>query len=138
MSKLADSAGLFGPIEERLADGMPAFGTCAGAILLARDVLDGRADQRSFGVIDIGIRRNGYGRQIDSFETDIAIEGLVEPFHAVFIRAPIVESAGVAVTRLSIVDASPVVVSEGSVLASTFHPELTGDDRLHQLFLSMV
>lgn len=138
MSKLAVSAGLFEPIADRLADGMPTFGTCAGAILLARDVLDGRTDQCSFGALDIGIRRNGYGRQIDSFETDIEIEGLDAPFHAVFIRAPIVETVGAEVTRLSSMDSRPVVVSEGSVLASTFHPELTGDDRLHQLFLSMV
>ena len=84
----ARASGLFDPIAERLADGLPVFGTCAGMILLATDVLDGRPDQRSFGAIDIAVRRNGYGRQVDSFETDIDVVGLDEPFHAVFIRAP--------------------------------------------------
>src|SRR5215213_119168 len=85
---------LFDPIAARITDGMPVFGTCAGMILLATDVLDGRADQRSFAAIDLAVRRNGYGRQVDSFETDIDVVGLDDPFHAVFIRAPKVESVG--------------------------------------------
>src|SRR5207248_7794443 len=93
MSQLLESSGLFDVVASRLADGMPAFGTCAGMILLANEVLDGRADQRSFGVIDVAVRRNAFGRQVDSFETDLAVDGIDGgPFHAVFIRAPVVRS----------------------------------------------
>ena len=101
MSRLLDTSGLFDDLKARLSDGMPVFGTCAGMILLAADVLDGRPDQRSFGAIDITVQRNGYGRQVDSFETDIDVDGLAEPFHAVFIRAPkvVVVGAGVDVVR---------------------------------------
>jgi 5'-phosphate synthase pdxT subunit len=135
MSLLLDSAGLFEPIAERLAAGMPALGTCAGMILLAREVLDGRADQRCFGTIDIAVRRNGYGRQVDSFETDVAVAGLEEPFHAVFIRAPVVERAGEGVEVLAVVDGDPVLCRQGAVLVAAFHPELSGDVRIHDLLI---
>jgi pyridoxal 5'-phosphate synthase pdxT subunit len=146
MSLLLESSGLLGPIGERLAGGMPAFGTCAGMILLATEVLDGRADQHHFGVIDISVRRNAFGRQRDSFEADLDIEGLGGPLHAVFVRAPVVERAGPDVEVLASVAMDtplsggspahkPVVCRQGSVLVTSFHPELTPDPRLHQLFL---
>jgi 5'-phosphate synthase pdxT subunit len=138
MSLLLQSSGLFEPIQERLRDGMPAFGTCAGLILLATDVLDGRPDQRSFGVIDVSVRRNAFGRQIDSFETDLEVDGLAGPFHAVFIRAPGVERTGDGVDVLAQVDGAAVLCRQGPVLAAAFHPELSGDLRLHELFLHEV
>jgi 5'-phosphate synthase pdxT subunit len=135
MSKLLESSGLFDEIKARLSDGLPVFGTCAGMILLATDVLDGRPDQRSFGAIDVSVRRNGYGRQIDSFETDLAVEGLDAPFHGVFIRAPKVDSLGTGVQVLASHEGVPVLARQGSVMVASFHPELTGDARLHRLFL---
>jgi pyridoxal 5'-phosphate synthase pdxT subunit len=137
MSLLLGSSGLFDPLAERLADGLPAFGTCAGMILLARDVLDGRPDQRSFAAMDIEVRRNGLGRQVDSYEADLAVGGLEgAPFRAVFIRAPVVEAAGAGVEVLACGDdGRPVLCRQGPLLASSFHPELTGDGRLHELFL---
>jgi pyridoxal 5'-phosphate synthase pdxT subunit len=139
ISKLLESSELFEPVAERLAAGMPAFGTCAGMILLAVDVADGRADQRSFGAIDVGVRRNAFGRQIDSFEADLAIRGLeAAPFHAVFIRAPVVDRVGDGVDVLASVDGRPVLCRQGDVFVSAFHPELTADVRLHQLFLEEV
>ena len=136
MSKLLAASGLEGPLGERLADGMAAFGTCAGMIVLAREVLDGRADQRCFAAIDITVRRNAFGRQVDSFEVDLPVEGLDDEFHAVFIRAPFVESVGPAAEVLATVDGHPVLCRQGSVLVSSFHPELTDDTRLHELFLA--
>jgi 5'-phosphate synthase pdxT subunit len=127
LSMLIDWAGLREPLEERLAAGMPALGTCAGMILLAREVLDGRPDQRSFGAIDIAVRRNAFGRQLDSFECELAVTGLDKPLHAVFIRAPAIERIGDGVEVLATV--------EGVVTVAAFHPELAGDDRLHQLLL---
>ena len=138
MSKLAVSTGLFEPLTELLQDGMPAFGTCAGAIMLSSHIGAGRADQRSFGVLDIDVERNGYGRQIDSFETDIDVDGLDAPFHATFIRAPIIRSAGPGVRTLSAVGENAVFVRSGPVMATTFHPELGDDDRLHRLFLDLI
>ena len=140
MSLLLESSGLYDPIAERLADGMPAFGTCAGMILLSSDVLDGRPDQRFFGAIDLTVRRNAFGRQVDSFETGLAVRGLPsttgdEPFDAVFIRAPFVERAGDDVEVLAEVDGHPVLCRSGSVLVSAFHPELSDDLRVHELFL---
>ena len=135
MSKLLETSGLADPLGERLAAGMPTFGTCAGMIVLAREVLDGRADQRSFGAIDITVRRNAFGRQIDSFEADLAVDGLDDPFHAVFIRAPFVEEVAGDVEVLARVDGHPVLCRQGAVLVSAFHPELTPDRRLHQQFL---
>jgi 5'-phosphate synthase pdxT subunit len=138
MSMLLESSGLFDPVAERLRAGMPAFGTCAGMILLSTEVLDGRPDQRSFGVIDLSVRRNGFGRQVDSFETDLTVDGLATPVHAVFIRAPVVERTGEAVDVLASVDGSPALCRQGSVLVAAFHPELSDDLRLHELFLKEV
>jgi 5'-phosphate synthase pdxT subunit len=135
ISFLLDSSGLREPVAECLAAGMPAFGTCAGMILLATDVLDGRPDQRSFGAIDLAVRRNAFGRQIDSFEADLVVDGLDRPFHAVFIRAPGVESAGPDVEVLAEVDGWPVLCRQGAIMVSAFHPELTDDLRLHEMFL---
>jgi len=139
MSMLLTSSQLFEPLAERLEAGMPAFGTCAGMILLATGVSDGRTDQRSFGVLDIDVRRNAFGRQVDSFERDLPVAGLDDgPLHAVFIRAPVVERAGPAVEVLARVDEGPVIVRQGVALATAFHPELTDDLRLHALFLERV
>jgi 5'-phosphate synthase pdxT subunit len=138
MAHLLATNELFEPLAARLAAGMPVFGTCAGMILLATEVLDGRAGQRSFGVIDIAVRRNGYGRQVDSFEDDIAVEGLDEPFHVVFIRAPKVERVGEGVSVLAQHRGVPVLARQGTVLVASFHPELTDDLRLHGLFVSFV
>jgi 5'-phosphate synthase pdxT subunit len=136
MSLLLQSSGLYDPLAERLTAGLPAFGTCAGMILLAADVHDGRPDQRSFGVIDIGVRRNAFGRQVDSFETELEVAGIDGgPVPAVFIRAPFVERAGPAVEVLAEVDGHPVLCRQGQVLVSAFHPELSGDLRIHALFL---
>jgi pyridoxal 5'-phosphate synthase pdxT subunit len=135
ISFLLDSSGLREPLAERLDDGLPAFGTCAGMILLATEVLDGRPDQRSFGAIDLGVRRNAFGRQLDSFEADLDVTGLDEPFHAVFIRAPGVEATGDGVEVLAEVDGQAVLCRQGAIMVSSFHPELTDDLRLHQLFL---
>lgn len=138
MAHLLATNELFEPLAARLAAGMPVIGTCAGMILLATEVLDGRAGQRSFGVIDIAVRRNGYGRQVDSFEDDIAVEGLDEPFHVVFIRAPKVERIGEGVSVLAHHRGVPVLARQGNVLVASFHPELTDDLRLHGLFVSLV
>ena len=136
MSFLLESAELFEPIAARLADGMPAFGTCAGMILLASEVLDGRPDQRSFGAVDMAVRRNAFGRQVDSFEADLSVEGLAGgTFPAVFIRAPFVERAGPDVDALATVDGHPVLCRQGPVLVAAFHPELSEDLRLHDHFL---
>ena len=110
ISLLLDSSGLTGPLAERLVGGMPTFGTCAGMILLAADLVGGRPDQRTFAAIDIGVRRNAFGRQIDSFEADLAVRGLdAAPFHAVFIRAPVVEQVGQGVEVLATIDGRPVL-----------------------------
>lgn len=140
ISKLLEINELFDPLAQRLAEGMPAFGTCAGMIMLAADILDGRDDQRSFGAIDISVRRNAFGRQIDSFETDLAVIGLPEaPVHAVFIRAPIVERVGEGVEILAAVEEGrPVACRQGNVMVTSFHPELSPDLRLHELFLRSV
>jgi pyridoxal 5'-phosphate synthase pdxT subunit len=156
LSMLLESSGLFDPLDRALRAGLPVFGTCAGMILLADDVLDGRSDQRRFGAIDLTIRRNGYGRQVASFECDLPVSGLgADPVHAVFIRAPVVERAGDDVEVLATLPDRaavaaghgdrtgeagrfpPVVCRQGSVLVTAFHPELTGDRRLHQLFVAM-
>jgi len=138
MSMLLESSGLFDPLAAALDDGLAVFGTCAGMILLAAEVLDGRPDQRSFGTVHIAVRRNGYGRQLDSFETDVVVRGLPdsEPFHGVFIRAPRVETVGAAVEVLAEHEGVPVLVRQGSILVASFHPELTPDHRLHELFLA--
>jgi pyridoxal 5'-phosphate synthase pdxT subunit len=138
MSMLLESSGLFDPVAERLAAGLPAFGTCAGMILLGTEILDGRSDQRCFGAIDVSVRRNAFGRQVDSFETDLTVDGVDEPVHATFIRAPFVERTGPAVEVLATVDGHPVLCRQGSVLVAAFHPELGHDTRLHELFLEQV
>ncbi len=142
VSMLLDMAQLRGPLAERIADGLPVFGTCAGMILLASNVADGRSDQESLGAIDMDVRRNGYGRQIDSFEVDLAIscDGMDPdlPFHGVFIRAPLVERVGDGVEVLAEVDGNPVLCRWGSVMVASFHPELTSDTRLHELFVEAV
>ena len=134
MSHLLLTSGLFESIDTRLKQGMPVFGTCAGMILLAQDVLDGRSDQKSFGAIDIDVKRNAYGRQIDSFETDIAVDGFVDDFHAVFIRAPQIARCGEGVTVLARHGQDVVLARQGSVMVSSFHPELASDVRIHSLF----
>ena len=137
MSKLLDTSGVRAPLAELLADGFPVFGTCAGMILLARDVVDGRPDQESFGAIDIAVRRNAYGRQRDSFEADLMVDGLVGgPFSGVFIRAPRIESVGNDVEILATHEDVPVLVRQGAVVVASFHPELSGDLRLHEWFLA--
>jgi 5'-phosphate synthase pdxT subunit len=138
MSKLMVSSGLVEPIAAAISDGMPVLGTCAGMILLARQVMDGRDDQVLFGAIDIAVRRNAFGRQVASFETDVEVAGVGGgPFHAVFIRAPLVEQVGPEVEVLGALDdGTPVVCRQGKVVACSFHPELTGDDRLHAMVLS--
>ena len=136
ISMLLESSGLFDPVAARLRDGLPAFGTCAGMILLAADVLDGRPDQRSFGVLDVAVRRNAFGRQVDSFEVALDVEGIGGgPLDAVFIRAPVVESVGPGVEVLAAVDGHPVLVRQRATVATAFHPELSRDLRVHQLFL---
>ena len=138
MSMLLESSGLFDAIAERLDGGMPVFGTCAGMILLASDVIDGRSDQRSFDAVDLAVRRNGYGRQVDSFEANLDVTGFDPPFPAVFIRAPVVESAGPEVTVLAHHEGRPVLAQQGRVTVAAFHPELAGDSRLHARFLQEV
>jgi pyridoxal 5'-phosphate synthase pdxT subunit len=139
LSMLLESTGLFDAIEARLGAGsLPVLGTCAGLILVARQVLGGRADQRSFGVLDAVVRRNGYGRQAQSFEADLDLgpgEGAVLP--AVFIRAPLIVSVGPGVEVVARLDGAPVLVRQGSVVASAFHPELTPDRRVHRLFADL-
>lgn len=137
ISKLLVINELFDPLAERLNSGMPAFGTCAGMIMLSSEILDGRDDQLSFGAIDISVRRNAFGRQIDSFETDLNVIGLPEaPVHAVFIRAPVVERVGPGVEILAAVEEGrPVACRQGSILVTSFHPELSADLRLHELFI---
>jgi 5'-phosphate synthase pdxT subunit len=149
ISNLAVSFGLLDPIRKRIADGMPVYGSCAGMIMLAATVLDGRPDQESFQGIDMTVRRNAFGRQIDSFEADVTIdevEGgaiLGSTLHAVFIRAPWVEEVGESVRVLGRVSSGPaagriVAVRQGNLLATAFHPELTGDLRVHRYFVEMV
>ncbi len=144
LSLLLGSSGLHVPLADALGAGLPVFGTCAGMILLATTVLDGRDDQLNFGVIDLTIRRNGYGRQAASFEGKVTVPSLgPEPLPAVFIRAPVVESAGPGVEVLATLpdegDAPgrPVVCRQGPVLVAAFHPELTADRRLQRLFVGM-
>jgi 5'-phosphate synthase pdxT subunit len=140
MTRLLETSGLRAPLAARLDDGLPAFATCAGLILLAREVLDGRADQEPLGAVDAIVRRNAYGTQTQSFEAPLDVAGLAAQygggaFPGVFIRAPVVESVGPGVDVLATHDGRPVLVRDGRVWAATFHPELSGDLRLHQMFL---
>jgi pyridoxal 5'-phosphate synthase pdxT subunit len=137
--RLLDVFELRDALSEQLAAGMPAFGSCAGMIVLASAILDGRPDQRPLHAIDIVVRRNAFGRQIDSFETDLQIDAIPGgAIRGVFIRAPWVEKSGPGVEVLARVGEHAVAVREGAVLATAFHPEVSGDDRLHALFLGMV
>ena len=120
----------------RLAAGLPVLGTCAGMILLSTRILDGRQDQVALGAVDLDVRRNGYGRQIDSFEADLDVAGLDRPFHGVFIRAPVVERVGEGVEVLATIDGQPVLCRQGPTLVAAFHPELAEDDRIHREFLN--
>jgi 5'-phosphate synthase pdxT subunit len=145
ISKLSVEFGLADPIRKRIADGMPAYGSCAGMIMLAAEVLDGRPDQQSFAGMDMTVRRNAFGRQVDSFEASVPLVGVPgEPFHAVFIRAPWVERVGPDVEVLGRVpapatpDGRIVAVRQGNLLATAFHPELAGDLRVHRLFVELV
>lgn len=136
MSFLLESSGVGDAVRERLGDGLPVLGTCAGMIVCASEVLGGRVDQRSLGAIDLSVRRNAFGRQRESFETDLEVAGLDGgPFPAVFIRAPVAERTGDGVEVLATLDEGPVVCAAGSVMVCAFHPELGGDLRLHSLFL---
>ncbi len=138
MSKLLISQGLAEPLRARLDQGLPVLGTCAGMILLSSEIIDARSEQFSFDRIDLDVQRNGYGRQIASFETDLDIEGLDTPFRAVFIRAPKVERVGPGVEVLAVVEGVPVLCRSGPTMVASFHPELTNDTRVHGLFIETV
>lgn len=138
IANLARSFNLFEPLKRRVSSGMPVFGSCAGMILLADRVLDAGAGQETFGGLDITVRRNAFGSQVDSFETDLEFTGITSPtVHAVFIRAPWVESVGLNVEVLATLDHA-VAVRQGALLATSFHPELTGDNRIHRFFIESV
>jgi 5'-phosphate synthase pdxT subunit len=143
MYKLARTFELFEPLQKRIRGGMPTFGTCAGMIMLADRIEGGTADQETLGGLDITVRRNAFGRQVDSFEGDLDFAGLDEPVHAVFIRAPWVEQVGPDVEVLARASGGEaagriVAVREGHLMATAFHPEVGGDGRIHQLFVEMV
>jgi 5'-phosphate synthase pdxT subunit len=144
MSKLALSNGLMEPLREARRSGMPMYGSCAGMIMLADRVTDARPDQETIGGLDITVRRNAFGRQVDSFETEIVIAGVgPDPVHAVFIRAPWVESVSPEVDVLGTIESGDdagtiVAVRQGQLLATSFHPELTGDHRIHRMFVEIV
>jgi 5'-phosphate synthase pdxT subunit len=143
IDKLARVFELRDPLVAALAGGLPAYGSCAGMILLAAEVLDGPVDQQTFGGLDITVRRNAFGRQVDSFEADLELSGIDGPMHAVFIRAPWVERAGPEVETVGQVDVPGagtkiVAVRQGPVLATSFHPEVTSDLRVHRYFLELV
>lgn len=136
IAKLARSFELFDPIVSKIKSGLPIYGSCAGMILLADRILDGTAGQETFGGIDMTVRRNAFGRQVDSFEGELTFKGL--QFHAVFIRAPWVEQVGSGVEVLSTVGEHPVAVRQGSLLATSFHPELTSDYAVHRYFFDEI
>jgi 5'-phosphate synthase pdxT subunit len=140
MSKLAGIFGMTRPLRDRIRDGLPVYGTCAGMIMLADKILDGRDDQETFGGIDMIVRRNAFGRQNESFETAVEVAGVDGgPVEGVFIRAPWVESTGSGVDTLArLEDGTVVAVRQGNLLATSFHPELTGDHRVHRFFVDMV
>ena len=139
IAHLSKSFELFNPIKARIASGMPVYGSCAGMILLADSVLDAKDGQESFGGLDITVRRNAFGRQVDSFESDLAFsDGSDEVIRAVFIRAPWVERVGTGVEVLAQIDSHPVAVRSATIMATSFHPELTGDHRIHRYFIEEV
>lgn len=139
ISQLAQTFGIFDQIRQRIADGMPVYGSCAGMILLADQILDAKSDQKTFGGLDITVRRNAFGRQVDSFESEIDFkDGSPILVHAVFIRAPWVERVGKGVKVLASIDSHPVAVRSERLFATSFHPELTGDHRIHRYFVEEV
>ncbi|HEV7625744.1 MAG TPA: pyridoxal 5'-phosphate synthase glutaminase subunit PdxT [Streptomyces sp.] len=139
ISKLAIAFGLMEPLRERVRAGMPAYGSCAGMILLADKILDPRSGQETIGGIDMIVRRNAFGRQNESFEAQLTVSGVEGgPVEGVFIRAPWVESTGARAETLAAYDGHPVAVRQDDLLATSFHPELTGDHRVHALFVKMV
>jgi 5'-phosphate synthase pdxT subunit len=139
IAKLARTFGIFDEISARIKNGMPTYGSCAGMILLANQVLDAIVGQETFGGLDVTVRRNAFGRQVDSFESDLTFNGMTQtPVRAVFIRAPWVENVGIGVTVLAQVQGHPVAVRQGSIFATSFHPELTGDNRIHKYFVDSV
>jgi 5'-phosphate synthase pdxT subunit len=139
IAHLAQSFGIFDGIKQRISSGMPVYGSCAGMILLADEILDATENQKTFGGLDILVRRNAFGRQVDSFESEIEFkDGFPEPVRAVFIRAPWVERVGPTVEVLANVKSHPVAVRSKTLLATSFHPELTGDNRIHQYFVDQV
>jgi 5'-phosphate synthase pdxT subunit len=139
IAKLARSFGVFDLISSRIRSGMPVYGSCAGMILIAHTVLDAIEGQETFGGIDAVVRRNAFGRQVDSFEADLHFSGITAtPFRAIFIRAPWVESVGSEVKVLASLDGHPVAIRQGHLLATSFHPELTGDNRVHRYFVDSV
>jgi pyridoxal 5'-phosphate synthase pdxT subunit len=135
ISKLAVSSGLVGPIVERAKDGMPILGTCAGMIVMAKRVV---GLEPLLDLVDVTVRRNAYGRQVDSFEADLEVEGVDHPVRGVFIRAPVVEEVGDAVRVLARLDGAPVVLEQGNLIVASFHPELVGETRLHEYLLGKV
>ena len=137
MTMLMQRMGLYDSVRQAVRDGLPTLGTCAGMILLAERISDGLPDQPGFGILDIAVRRNGYGRQVDSFEADLELTGDERPFPGVFIRAPIVEDTG-STEVIARHEGDPVGVRQGSVMALAFHPELSGDLRLHEEFVHLV
>ncbi|QSB16924.1 pyridoxal 5'-phosphate synthase glutaminase subunit PdxT [Natronosporangium hydrolyticum] len=137
MSRLAEEFGMLEPVRDQIKRGLPAYGSCAGMIMLAQTVEDGRPDQQTFGGIDMTVRRNAFGRQVDSFETDTDIDG-VGRLRTVFIRAPWVERTGTGVDVLGRAAGKIVAVRQGNLLATAFHPELTGDSRMHRFFVTLV
>lgn len=138
MHMLLDHNELREPLQDRVRSGMPTFGTCAGMILLAGEVIDGRPDQKPLGHIELTVQRNGYGRQLASFETDLEVTALDGPaFHGIFIRAPVVTEVGSTTEVLAEHDGHPVLCRQGNVLVASFHPELSTDRRLHELFCSI-
>jgi 5'-phosphate synthase pdxT subunit len=138
MSKLARTFELFEPLRDRIRQGMPAFGTCAGMILLADRIEGGTTDQETLGGLDVTVRRNAFGRQVDSFEEDLDFAGIADPVHAVFIRAPSVEQVGPGVDVLARAEGRIVAVQQGPLMATSFHPEVGGDDRIHRLFVDLI
>lgn len=136
IGKMAVRFGLMEPLRSAVDQGLPVYGTCAGMIMLAGAVTEG--DQPLIGALDVVVKRNAFGRQNESFEADLDIIGLHVPFHAVFIRAPWIEKVGSEVEILSEVDEHPVMVRQGSILATSFHPELTGDERIHHMLLELI
>jgi len=139
MSMLLESSGLHDPVADRLSAGMPVLGTCAGLILLASEIVDGRDDQRCFGLFDMTVQRNGYGRQVNSFEAELDIVNLNRPFHAVFIRAPRVLRVGSGIDVLAAdSDGDATLLRQGNSIVTGFHPELTNDDRIHRLFVESI